>query len=268
MSRLFEALEKAEKERIEIGDQKKVRKNKLDSQGDKPQLSKEIVVFSEPNSVIAEEFRFLRSRILRPLKGDPPKTILITSCLQGEGKTFVAANLAATIAKGFDEYVLLVDSDLRRPRIHQIFGYDHVRKGLSTHLMTGEPLENLLVKTDIKKLTILPAGDDCDNPSELISSRKMEELIKEIRDRYPDRHVIFDSSPVELTPETFVLGNKVDAIYLIIKRASTPRDVIKNTIEKFEKEKFKGIILNGYEKRKRYYKRYYRGYSPYSYKGY
>ncbi|GAB6162451.1 XrtA-associated tyrosine autokinase [Desulfothermus naphthae] len=256
MSRLFEALEKAEKERIEIGEHKKLHVNKPDSHGDKPQLSKEIVVFSEPNSVIAEEFRFLRSRILRPLKGDPPKTILITSCLQGEGKTFVASNLAATIAKGFDEYVLLVDADLRRPRVHQIFGYEYVKKGLSTHLMTGEPLKDLFIKTEIKKLTILPAGDDCDNPSELISSKKMEDLIKELKDRYPDRYVIFDSSPIELTPETFVLGNKVDAIYLIVKRASTPRDVVKNTIEKFEKERFKGIILNGYEKRKRYYKRY------------
>ncbi len=268
MSRLFEALEKAEKERIEVGEEKKVHVTRTDIDGYHPGLSKELVVFSEPNSVIAEEFRFLRSRILRPLKGNPPKTILITSCLQGEGKTFVAANLAATIAKGFDEYVLLVDADLRRPRVHQVFGYGYFREGLSTHLMNGEPLENLLIKTKLKKLTILPAGEDCDNPSELISSKKMEELIKEIRDRYPDRYVIFDSSPIELTPETFVLGHKVDAIYLVVKRASTPRDVIKNTIEKFEKERFKGIILNGYEKRKRYYKKYYRGYGSYSYNGY
>ncbi len=130
MSRLFDALEKAEKERV-AGN--KVREVKLSkSSGDMLSFSKELVVLSEPTSVITEEFRFLRSRIIRPVKGDPPKTILITSCLQGEGKTFVVANLAATIAKGLDEYVLLVDADLRRPRVHQIFGYDNVRKGLST----------------------------------------------------------------------------------------------------------------------------------------
>jgi len=263
MSRLFEALEKAEKQRVNLDKEEKINLDKSVKGEDVP-FSNELVVLSRPGSVVAEEFRFLRSRILRPLKGKPPKTILITSCLQGEGKTFVAANLAATIAKGFDEYVLVVDADLRRPRIHQVFGYDYVSKGLSTYLMSGEPLENLFIKTEIKKLTILPAGEDCQNPTELISSKRMEDLVKELKDRYPDRYIIFDSSPIELTPETFVLGNKVEAIYLIVKAATTPREVVKNTIEKFEREKFKGVIFNGYGKRKKYYE----GYGSHSYTGY
>ncbi len=253
MGRLYDALEKAEKERtvIEKGSEKDYREN-----FQVPEFTKELVVIHKPGSVLAEEFRFLRSRIIRPLEGEPPKTILITSCLQGEGKSFVSANLAVTIAKGLDEYVLLVDADLRRPTIHRIFGLEYAKKGLSTHLLTGEPLERLLCKTSIEKLTILPAGEDSAIPSELLSSRKMKALVRELRDRYPDRYVIFDTSPIELTPETFVLAREVDAIYLVVRRANTPRDVVKNTIEKFDKNKFKGIILNGYEKVKKYYRKY------------
>lgn len=264
MSRLFDALERAEKERNNEKRQDKVKILNAPLNTPHSELSKDLVVFSKPGSAIAEEFRFLRSRILRPAKGCPPRTILITSCLQGEGKTFVSTNLAVTIAKGLDEYVLLVDADLRRSNVHKIFGYHHLKKGLCNHLVDKEPLEHLITKTSLGKLSILAGGSGCSNPAELLSSKKMDDLIKELRDRYSDRCIIFDTSPIELTPEAFVLANKVDAIYLVVKESKTPRELVKSTIEQFEKERFKGIIFNGYEKRKNYYKKY----SSYYYKSY
>ncbi len=251
MGRLYDALEKAEREKY--GDELKVPITTVKKVAFQNRFSSDLVVIHEPGSLISEEFRFLRSRIIRGNGHSQIKTILITSCLQGEGKSFVSANLAATIAKGLDEYVLLVDADLRRSSIHRLYGLDYVKRGLSTYLYSEEPLEDLLCKTSIDKLTILPAGEDAPMPSELLSSNRMKELVGEVRDRYPDRYVIFDSSPVELTPETFVLAGEVDAIYLVVRCAHTPRELVKNTIEKFDRNRFKGIIFNGYENKKKYY---------------
>jgi exopolysaccharide/PEP-CTERM locus tyrosine autokinase len=219
-------------------------------------FSPELMVVGRPGSAIAEQFRFLRSKLIKPETGKRPRTLLITSALQGEGKTFVASNLAATLAQGLDEYVLLVDADMRNPRVHKVFGYDRTSQGLSSHLTQDIPLENVLRNTSVGKLTVLPAGEDIENPVELLSSTKMKGLIAEVRDRYPDRFVIFDSPPMELAPETLVLAKEVDGIYLVVLRAKTPRDVVSSTLERFHKDKFMGVILNGYEKQAKYYKKY------------
>jgi protein-tyrosine kinase len=207
-------------------------------------FSDRLVVLKSPGSVAAEQFRFLRSQIVSPQEGGPHRTILITSPLQGEGKTFTASNLAVTIALGMDEHVLLVDADLRSPAMHTLFGFDLPQKGLSNHLEHNEPLEKLLLKTSINKLTLLPAGTETENPAELLSSRRMHALISQVRDRYPDRFVIFDSSPVNLAPETMTIANEVDAIFLLLLRGKTPRQVVRATMERFKNEKMLGLIFN------------------------
>lgn len=207
-------------------------------------FSDSLVVLKNPGSVAAEQFRFLRSQIVRPQEGSPPRTILITSSLQGEGKTFTACNLAVTIALGLDEHVLLVDADLRSPTMHTLFGLDLPQKGLANHLEHNEPLENLLLNTSINKLTLLPAGPETENPAELLSSKRMHALISQVRDRYPDRFVIFDSPPVNLAPETMAIANEVDAVFLLLLRGKTPRQVARATMERFKKEKLFGLIFN------------------------
>ncbi|WP_028575377.1 polysaccharide biosynthesis tyrosine autokinase [Desulfonatronovibrio hydrogenovorans] len=241
MSKIFEALQRAEQENVLPRSEKFSSVENVDVTGD---LSEKLVVVNRPGSVAAEQFRFLRSQIVRPIEGSAPKTILITSSLQGEGKTFTACNLAVTIAQGMDEYVLLVDADLRSPRVHSFFGYDRAEKGLATHLEYNEPLPSLFKKTAISKLTILPAGQETDNPSELLSSQKMHSFISEVRDRYPDRLIIFDSPPVNLAPETMVIAKEVDAIFVVLLRGKTPRHIVKSTLERFQKEKVKGVIFN------------------------
>ncbi len=242
MSKIFEALQKAEQAQGQDQGSVAIEDVALDLD-----ISDELVVLGRPGSAAAEQFRYLRALITRPTEGEVTKTVLVTSSLQGEGKTFTACNLAVTIAQGLEEHVLLVDADLRNPRLHKIFGLQNKDKGLSTHLAQGEPLPNLLCKTGIHKLTILPAGLEAKNPAEVLSSERMKHFIAEVRDRYADRLVIFDSSPVQLAPETMVVANEVDGIFLLVYRGHTPREAVQNTIERFKQDTFKGIIFNGYE---------------------
>lgn len=250
MGKIYQALEKSEQQATEPQQIREVAPFDFDP-------TNELVVLGRPGSAIAEQFRFLRSQILRPAEGSIPKTILITSSLQGEGKSFVASNLAATIAQSLDEYVLLVDADLRNPQVHRIFGLNGGgERGLTTHLSEGAPLQELLFKSSIGKLTILPAGLAMANPAELLASHKMKAFVAEVRDRYPDRVVIFDSPPTELAPESLVMANEVDGVFLVVRRAATPRDIVRATLEKFMHEKFMGIILNGDKNTSKLYKGY------------
>jgi protein-tyrosine kinase len=222
--------------------------------------SADLLVVKHPESPAAEYFRFLRSQIIYPAHGEPPRTIMVTSAVSGDGKTFVAANLAACISMGIKEHVLLLDCDLREPSLYKVFGIDKERQGLSSYLKSNAALADLLCKTDIPKLTVLPGGNSIDNPSELLSSEKMRRLVAEVRDRYPDRFIILDTTPLELTPETSVLAHQVDAILMVVQYGKTPRKLAKSAIERVGKDKLLGIVFNGYDKPIQEYKRYGYGY--------
>lgn len=229
-----------------------------------PAFSKNLVVAADPDSITAECFRFLRSKIIRPASGAPPRTILVTSALTGEGKSFIASNLAASISQGVEEHVLLIDTDLRRSTIHEVFGMPFLKEGLSGYLAAGTPLSALIRKTAVDKLSILPAGSTSENPAELLSSERMKRLIQEVRNRYTDRFIVFDSPPVELVPETAVIGNEVDAILLVVRYGKTPRHALKAAVDKLQKEKVLGIVFNGYNSPLKFYDQY--GYNQYRYK--
>lgn len=222
--------------------------------------STDLVVVKYPGSPAAEYFRFLRSQVVYAAHREPPRTIMVTSAVSGDGKTFISSNLAACIATGIKEHVLLLDCDLRDPSLYKIFGINAKREGLSSYLTGKSELPDLLYKTDISKLTILPGGNSIDNPSELLSSEKMQHLISEVRDRYPDRFVILDTTPLELTPETSVLVNQVDGVLMVVRYGKTPRELVKSAIERIGKKKLLGIVFNGYEKPMRKYTRHGYGY--------
>jgi exopolysaccharide/PEP-CTERM locus tyrosine autokinase len=229
-----------------------------------PAVSKNVVVATQPDSVMAECFRFLRSKIIRPASGVPPRTILVTSALMGEGKTFIASNLAASISQGVEEHVLLIDTDLRKSTIPEVFGMPLVKEGLSNYLDGSMPLSGLLRKTAVDKLSILPGGSTSDNPAELLSSDKMKGLIQEVRDRYTDRFIVLDSPPLELVPETAVIANEVDAVLLVVRCGKTPRNALKAAVDKLQKEKILGIVFNGYNSPLKFYDQY--GYNQYRYR--
>eukprot|EP00767_Chilomastix_cuspidata_P008583 gnl/Chilomastix_cuspidata/9953.p1 GENE.gnl/Chilomastix_cuspidata/9953~~gnl/Chilomastix_cuspidata/9953.p1 ORF type:complete len:207 (-),score=6.48 gnl/Chilomastix_cuspidata/9953:8-577(-) len=168
---------------------------------------------------------------------------MITSTDKGEGKSFVASNLAVTIAASLDDYVLLIDSDLRNPSIHSFFGFEN-KKGLSDYLLGKTELKNLLVKTFLDKLTILPGGETPMNPSELVSSEYMKKMIKEVESRYDDRYVIIDSPPPYMTSEANALATYVDGVIIVVKQGYTRKNRLKDLVDIYGKEKIIGVVKN------------------------
>jgi len=226
-------------------------------------VSEELVVFNRPDSLFAECCRFLRSKITHLYRDNPPRSILITSALKGEGKTFVACNLALSISQTQKEYALLVDADLRNPSVDKVLGIPLTKLGLSTYLRGDADLPDLLKKTDFDKLKFHPAGNSVRTPAEILSSERMRDLIGELRDRYRDRFIIIDSAPLELAPETSVIADAVDAVLLVVRHGNTPREAVRQAVKKIRKEKFMGVVYNAYDGLFELYDRY--GYYRYGY---
>lgn len=202
-----------------------------------------LVAGLDPHSLESEQFRLLKNNILFPEKGVPPRCIMITSASPGEGKSFVAANLAISLAQNIDEYVLLMDCDLRAPNIHSMFGFDSP-PGLSDYLSAARPLNSLLVKTFMEKLTILPAGRVPPNPSELLSSEQMRRLIHEVKSRYSDRYIIIDTPPPYLTSETGAIARQVDGIIVVIMQGKTRKKNVQDVIDAYGRDKILGAVYN------------------------
>lgn len=226
---------------------------------DSPQnLNASLVTLTKPNSIEAEQFRLLKNNILFPEKGTPPRSIMVTSASPGEGKSFVASNLAVSIAQNIDEHVLLMDCDLRSPKIHSIFNLPQ-GPGLSEYLSQAKPLSSLLVKTFVGKLTILPAGAIPKNPSELLSSEQMRRLIHEVRLRYSDRYIIIDTPPPYITSEANAIVRQVDGVIMVIRHGKTRKKDVEDIINIYGREKIIGVVQNFAEKRAGY------GYGYYKY---
>jgi exopolysaccharide/PEP-CTERM locus tyrosine autokinase len=259
MGKIFEALEKADKKNVvsslinqnkaaEKRSVKTIKQNVVQLLNSKREdasnkLDRTLVAYHDPRSGEAELFKMLRTQILFPSKGEPPRTILITSALPGDGKSFVSANLAISIAQGVEEHVMLIDGDIRRPTLHERFGIGRV-KGLSEYLAGGEQVSDVLVKTLVEKLTLLPAGEPPAKPTELMASKKMKALVEEVRSRYEDRYVLIDSPPPSIAAETQIMSQYVDGIILVVRAGKTPRANIEETIEYLSKEKLIGVVFN------------------------
>lgn len=213
-------------------------------------LIPELVALHNPRSFEAEQFKLLRTQLLFPKPGkQPPRTLMVTSALPGEGKSFVSANLAISVAQGIEEHVLLIDCDLRRPSLHQIFGYgEDGFPGLGRYLADHTvPLQEVLINTGIDKLTLLPAGAPVANPAELLSSPRMMDLIEEARDRYDDRYIIIDTPPPKMISEANALARQVDGILLVVRYGKTPRDVLTDLVESLGQEKIVGTVMNRFD---------------------
>ncbi len=238
MGKMFEALQKAEKERIQEPLEELPK-----AASDDAVLDNKLVSFFQPGSIVAEQFRKLRTCLYRPALQNPPKTILVTSAFSGEGKSLIAINLAISIAIELHSHSLLVDCDLRNPSLSRWFGMQKA-KGLSDYLLGQDELTGLLVKTQVDKLSILCGGSSQENPVELIGCKRMEALVQELKSRYEDRYIILDSSPVLATTEPNVLDKMVDGILLVIRAGVTPRESIHQAVNLIEKDKIIGVVLN------------------------
>jgi len=206
-------------------------------------INETLVTLLKPHCAAAEQFRLLKTNILFPEKGEPPRTIMITSPSPNEGKSFVSANLAISIAQSIDEFVLLMDCDLRSPSIATLFGIKGTQ-GLSQYLSSAVALTDVLKKTFINKLTILPAGSIPQNPSELLSSEQMRLMLHEVKLRYSDRYILIDTPPPYITSDTNAIARYVDGIIIVIKQGKTRKKEVQDIVDIYGKDKILGVIQN------------------------
>lgn len=206
-------------------------------------VNRHIVTITAPFSHAAEEYRKLRARVLRATEKDFQNTILVTSARGAEGKTITAINLAVAIAREVDRTVLLVDADMRKPSVHEYLGL-RPECGLSDYLASRRQLPEVLVKTGIGKLVLLPAGIPPENPAELIASERMRDLILELKGRYRDRYIIFDSPPLLMTADSISLCNYVDGVIFITRAGVTDPKTAGEALSLLKEQTILGTVFN------------------------
>ena len=188
------------------------------------QIESRLVTHLDPKSPISESYRTLRTNLKFTVRLDEPlQTIMITSAGPKEGKSTTIANLAITVAQLGNAKVVLVDSDLRRPVIHSIFGMEK-ENGLTNHIVDDVPYKTVIKQSVIKNLSIVTCGVLPPNPSELLGSHKMEEFIAHLKKDFDI--VLFDSPPVIAVTDAAVLSHKVDSVFLVVSAGQTNREAI------------------------------------------
>lgn len=224
----------------------------------------EKIVTQEPQNVISENYKSIRTSILLSSPDKPPQSILITSMGPEEGKTVTSTNLAITIAhSGYS--VLLVDGDLRKPRVHKIFGLDNA-KGLSTYL-AGASHDVSIFKGPLQNLSILPSGPLPPNPSELLGSHRMHQLMKALRERF--QIIIWDSPPLMTVTDSLILSRILDGTIVVTRAGKTTYEIIRRGLRDLKGRQpgdtethLLGIVINAFDVKKSdyYYHKYYNYY--------
>jgi len=228
----------------------------------------EEIIQKEPQSVFAESYKTIRTAILLSSADKPPKNILITSMGPEEGKTVTSVNLAMTIARsGYS--VLLVDGDLRKPRVHTVFGLNNL-SGLSTYLVgTSTDIENIF-KKPVMNLSILPSGPIPPNPSELLGSKRMLQLLGILDEKFDI--IIWDSPPLMSVTDSVILSKILDGTIIVTKAGKTTYEIASRGLkylsgrrESDVEFRILGIVINFFNLKKsdHYYYQYYQ-YSPYA----
>ena len=228
----------------------------------------ELVSHNMPQSQMSEAFRALRTSLLLSQADHPPQVILMTSALPREGKTTAAVNLAVTLAQLGDK-TLLVDADLRKPGINRALSLvDGKHAGLSSYLAGVSSLDLITVlHPAITNLAAIPTGPIPPNPADLLSSRRLTELIAELRTRY--KFVVIDSPPIMAATDAVILSVLVDGVLLVVRSGETPKEAFTRTRDLLAGVKCRmlGVVLNAVDASSPDYYYSYR-YYPYSYGGY
>ncbi len=205
----------------------------------------DFIVANKPDSIPAEAFRSLRTRVQfsRPDK-ESLKIILITSSTPQEGKTTVAINLAGSFALS-NKKTLIVDCDLRRPRLHQILERNK-QPGLIDHLVGEFELDQIIYPTKIEGLSIITSGTIPPNPSEMLDSKQMEKFLAEVRNKFD--YVILDTPPIVAVTDAEILAKKVDGTIIVVSADTTENDVFERAIQliKHDNSVLIGSVLNNF----------------------
>ncbi|MDP9190978.1 MAG: polysaccharide biosynthesis tyrosine autokinase [Acidobacteriota bacterium] len=217
----------------------------------------ELIPHTDARSPVSEAYRAFRTSLLLASAASP-KIIVITSSFAREGKTTTSVNLATVLAQ-MGKPVLLIDADLRRPRLQKVF-VGKMNLGLVNYLAANIPFDDVIQPTEVPNLSVVLSGPIPPNPSELLASDRMKHLIEDVRSKYA--YVIFDSPPVLAVTDAIVLAASADGVVLCVHGGQTPRELVQRSAEKLRQANIPvlGAILNnldlhqyGYTYRKSYY---------------
>lgn len=210
-----------------------------------PVTEERLVSVTAPNSMTAEEYRKLKESLLKSTRksGVFKNLLMTTSPNPSEGKTLTSLNLAISLAQEYDHTVLLIDADLRKPSCAKYLGLPN-EPGLSECLREGTDISDVLIKTGIGRLQLLPAGTRMDNPAELFSSQRMRDLMMEIKNRYKDRYVLVDTPPVLPFSETRSMADIVDHVILVVREGHSSMENIRESLEALGSGDLLGMIFN------------------------
>lgn len=203
-----------------------------------------LITLTDPTSPISEQFRTIRTNIQFASSSDKRlQTMVITSSGPGEGKSTTSANLAVVFAKS-GQRVLLVDADLRKPTVYKTFQLNNA-KGLSTILSTTQNATEIVQDSGIENLSVLTSGPKPPNPSELLGSVRMNQVIQELRNTYDI--VIFDMPPVVTVTDAQIMASKVDGTLLVIRENVTNKESLGKATEllKLVNARVLGTVYNG-----------------------
>jgi polysaccharide biosynthesis transport protein len=222
----------------------------------------ELLISADPRSSLAEAYRHLRTSILLSTAGSAPKSLLITSSLPSEGKTTTATNTAISLAQT-GARVLIIDADMRRPRLHNIFDIEN-GNGLSTLLaseMNDHEIAAAITYDEGTKLNLLPSGPIPPNPAELIGSDQMATLLRLLQSRFT--HVVIDSPPIASFTDGVLIASMVDGVILVVHAGKSSRQVVRRSKQLLQEigAKVFGVVLNNVNLNKHNYY-YYQSYYP------
>lgn len=202
-------------------------------------------------SKIAEEYRLIKRPLLVNAfgTGDTPplhhgNMIMVTSSLPGEGKSFTSINLAISMATEMENTVLLVDADVTKTAIMKYLGLQGDRGLIDVLLDPAIPLSDVLIRTDIAKLTVLPSGRSIAHSTELLASSAMRAFVDDIATRYPDRIVIFDTPPLLSTSEASVLASYMGQVVFVVEAERTPQEAVREALAMLGDHPSVGVVLN------------------------
>jgi non-specific protein-tyrosine kinase len=202
------------------------------------------------NNKMTDYFDIAKGQLLKKLDQLKGNCVIVTSVHPGEGKTFTSINLAISLAREHDRTVMVVDTDLRNPwRSHQDFAHDFFslspEKGLVDYLEDSADLADIILNPGINKLTIIPAGRRANNSAELLSSPRMENLVKELKNRYGNERIILFDCPASLAcVDPLVFSQLVDGILFVIESDRTTQEDLKKALALFKEKPILGVIFN------------------------
>ena len=210
-----------------------------------PSTQKHQTIFDnyESESPIATELRRLYHNARKSVNGVPPKSFLVTSSDRGEGKSTIASNLAVTIAEFPKKKIVIIDADLRRPRIHEMFGLD-CNDGMKECLESSIDPMKVVKSTELPNLQVITAGSRSNSPGKLFESGVLSEMLKKVSFYYDV--VIVDSAPVLAVSDTLFLCSEIDAVMFVVLAGVTPREVVTRSRNVLldSNARIAGVVLN------------------------